>query len=132
MLHGFRDFIARGNVIDLAVAVVIGTAFGAVITSLVTDLMTPLIAMVIGEPDFSDLSFTINEAVFNYGSFINALIAFLSVAAAVYFMIVAPLNAIERHRHGPEGDKTRPCPFCVNDVPAAATRCPFCTSELPE
>lgn len=131
MLHGFQDFIARGNVIDLAVAVVIGTAFGAVVTSLVADLMTPLIAAIVGKPDFSALTFEINDSEFRYGSFLNALIAFLSVAAAIYFVIITPFNAIERHRHGPEGAKTRDCPFCVSPVPVAAQRCPFCTSELP-
>jgi len=107
MLRGFRDFIARGN------------------------LMTPLIAAVFGKPDFSALTFTINDSRFGYGSFINALIAFLTVSAAIYFVIVAPLNAVERHRHGPDGAKTRDCPFCVSAVPVAATRCAFCTSELP-
>jgi large conductance mechanosensitive channel len=131
MLRGFRDFIARGNVIDLAVAVVIGAAFGAVVTSLVEDLMTPLIAALIGEPDFAGLTFTINGSEFAYGSFLNALIAFLSVAAAIYFVIVVPLNAIERRRHGDEGAGTRDCPECLSAVPVAARRCAFCTSELP-
>lgn len=131
MLRGFRDFIARGNVIDLAVAVVIGVAFGVVVTSLVADLITPLIAAAFGEPDFSALSFTINGSELRYGSFVNALIAFLSVAAAIYFLVVTPINAIERHRHGPDGAKTRDCPFCVSPVPVAAQRCAFCTSELP-
>lgn len=131
MLRGFRDFIARGNVIELAVAVVIGIAFGAVVTSLVADLVTPLIAAVVGEPDFSALGLTINGSELRYGSFVNALIAFLSVAAAVYFLVVAPINAIERRRHGPEGAQTRDCPFCVSSIPVAARRCAFCTSELP-
>lgn len=131
MLRGFRDFIARGNVIDLAVAVVIGTAFGAVVASLVADLITPLIAAVAGEPDFSELTFDINDSEFRYGSFVNALIAFLSVAAAIYFLIITPLNAVERRLHGPEGAKTRDCPHCLSAVPVAATRCAFCTSELP-
>lgn len=131
MIGGFRDFIARGNVIDLAVAVVVGAAFGAVVTSLVADLMTPLIAAAVGEPDFSALTFEINNSVFRYGSFINALIAFLSVALAVYFLIVVPINALERRRHGPEGAKTRACPECLSEVPVAASRCAFCTGELP-
>lgn len=130
ILSGFRDFIARGSVVELAVAVVIGVAFGAVITSLVADLMTPLIAAVVGEPDFSELTFEINGSVFRYGSFLNALIAFFSVAAAVYFMIVAPVNVLERRRLGSEGDKTRACPHCLSDVPVGASRCAFCTSEL--
>lgn len=130
MLRGFRDFIARGNVIDLAVAVVIGTAFGAVVSSLVADLMTPLIAALVGEPDFSALTFEINGSEFRYGSFLNALIAFLGVAVAIYFLIVTPINAIERRR-GLEGAQTRDCPQCLSQVPAAARRCMHCTSELP-
>src|SRR5947199_7840083 len=93
MLKGFRQFILRGNVLDLAVAVVIGAAFGAVITSFVTNILTPLIAAIIGKPDFSALSFTVNNSVIAYGAFLNALIAFLLVAAAVYFFMVAPMNA---------------------------------------
>jgi large conductance mechanosensitive channel len=99
----FRDFVLRGNVIDLAVAVVLGAAFGAVVTSLVKDLLTPLIAMIFGEPDFSALSFTINGSHFNYGAFINAVIAFLSVAAAIFFFVVKPVNLLaERRRAGEE------------------------------
>lgn len=98
MLKEFKDFLMRGNVIDLAVAVVIGAAFGALVTSLVTDLLTPVIAAIVGKPDFSDLTFTINGSVFRYGNFINALIAFLSIAAAVFFFVVKPINAINRRR----------------------------------
>ncbi|MFM8884378.1 MAG: large conductance mechanosensitive channel protein MscL [Solirubrobacterales bacterium] len=94
----FKDFLMRGNVIDLAVAVVIGAAFGALVTSLVTDLLTPVIAAIVGKPDFSDLTFTINGSVFRYGNFINALIAFMSIAAAVFFFVVRPINAINRAR----------------------------------
>ncbi len=131
MLTGFKDFITRGNVIELAVAVVIGAAFGAVIASLVADLITPLIGAIIGEPDFSGLSFTINGSVFTYGNFINALITFLSVAAAIYFFVVAPLAKLDEMRHGPKQAGTRECPECLSEVPFAATRCAFCTSELP-
>lgn len=131
MLRGFRDFIARGNVIDLAVAVVIGTAFGAVIASLVADLITPLIGAIIGEPDFSGLSFAINDSIFTYGNFINALLAFLSVAAAIYFFVVVPLGKIEERLLGPKAVATRECPQCLSEVPVAAQRCAFCTSELP-
>jgi large conductance mechanosensitive channel len=130
VIAGFRDFISRGNVIDLAVAVVIGAAFTALVTSLVTDLLTPVIAAVVGQPDFSDLSFTINDSEFRYGSFLNALIAFLSVAAAVYFFVVAPLNKLQEMRSANEGATHRECPECLSEVPAAATRCAFCTSEL--
>jgi large conductance mechanosensitive channel len=131
VIAGFRDFMSRGNVIDLAVAVVIGAAFTALVTSLVEDLLTPVIAAVIGQPDFSDLSFTINDAAFRYGSFLNALIAFLSVAAAVYFLVVAPLNALQERRSANEEATHRECPECLSEVPAAASRCAFCTSALP-
>ena len=97
-LQGFKEFISRGNVVELAVAVVIGAAFGAVVTSLVADLLTPLIAAIFGEPDFSALHFTINDAQFNYGNFINAVFAFLSIAAAIYFVVVLPMNKLEERR----------------------------------
>jgi len=126
ILTGFKEFIARGNVVDLAVAVVIGAAFAALVTSLVENLLTPVIAAFIGEPDFSALSFTINKSEFLYGSFINSLIAFISVAAAVYFFVVVPMN----HLKGEEEETTRECPECLSEVPAAASRCAFCTSEL--
>lgn len=131
MLSGFRNFISRGSVVELAVAVVIGTAFGAVVTSLVADLITPLIGAIIGEPDFSGLSFTINGSEFTYGNFINALIAFLSVAAAIYFFVIVPLEKLDERRHGPQQAGPRECPECLSEVPAAAKRCAFCTSELP-
>ncbi len=132
MLRGFKEFISRGNVVELAVAVVIGAAFGALVTSLVADLVTPLIAMIFGEPDFSDLHFTINDAQFNYGSFLNALFAFISVAAAIYFLIVLPMNKLEERRKRGKDPDTKECPHCLSDVPAKATRCAFCTSELAE
>ena len=131
MLTGFKNFITRGNVVELAVAVVIGAAFGAVVTSLVTDLITPLIGAIIGEPDFSGLTFTINGSEFTYGNFINALIAFLSIAAAVYFFVIVPLEKLDELRHGPKEAGTRECPECISEVPKAATRCAFCTTELP-
>jgi len=131
MIAGFRDFISRGNVIDLAVAVVIGAAFGAVVASLVADLLTPLIGAIFGEPDFSALSFTINGSKFTYGNFLNALFAFISVAAAIYFFVVVPLNKIQERRHGPEASSTRDCPHCLSEIPVPATRCAFCTSEVP-
>jgi large conductance mechanosensitive channel len=130
VIAGFRDFISRGNVVDLAVAVVIGAAFTALITSLVEDLLTPVIAAVIGQPDFSDLTFTINDSVFRYGSFLNALIAFLSISAAVYFFVVVPLNALAERRAASEEATHRDCPECLSEVPVAASRCAFCTSAL--
>ena len=98
MLKEFKQFLLRGNVVDLAVAVVIGAAFGALVTSLVENLLTPIIAAIIGKQDFSNLTFTINDSVFRYGSFINALIAFISIAAAVFFFVVKPINALQRRR----------------------------------
>lgn len=130
MLAGFRGFISRGNIVELAVAVVIGTAFAAAVASLVADLITPLIGAIIGEPDFSGLTFTINDSEFTYGNFINALISFLSVAAAIYFFVVVPLERIEERRHGPEEAGTRECPECLSEVPRAAKRCAFCTTTL--
>jgi large conductance mechanosensitive channel len=132
VLKGFRDFILRGNVVDLAVAVVIGAAFGALVTSLVANLITPLIAAIIGKPDFSNLTFTINSSRFLYGSFINALISFLSIAAVVYVLVVQPMNVLnERLRPGKPVDKpVRPCPECESDIPMTARRCAFCTAEV--
>ena len=132
MLSEFRQFILRGNLVDLAVAVVIGTAFGAVVTALVSDLITPLIAAVGGEPDFSGLSFTINESEFRYGHFLNALLSFLLVAAVVFFLVLKPVNALmERRRTEPApAEETRSCPECLSQIPAAARRCAFCTSEV--
>ncbi len=130
MLKGFKSFIMRGNVVDLAVAVVIGVAFGAVIAAFVADIITPLIAAIFGKPDFSRLHFTINKSTFLYGSFINALLAFLFVAAAIYFFVVAPLNSLAARRMKQEEATTRPCPFCTTEIALTATRCPSCTSQL--
>jgi large conductance mechanosensitive channel len=133
MLKGFRQFVLRGNVIDLAVAVVIGGAFGAVVTALVKDLLTPLIAAIGGQPDFSAVAFTVNGSKFLIGDFINAVISFLLVAAAIYFFIVAPMNAIvARSRRGeaPPDPTTKKCPECMSDIAIAAKRCAFCTSQL--
>lgn len=131
MLAGFRNFISRGNIVELAVAVVIGTAFGAVVTSLVADLVTPIIGAIFGEPDFSGLTFTINGSEFRYGSFLNAVIAFLTVAAAIYYLVVVPIEKLEERIHGPKQAGTRECPECISEVPVAAKRCAFCTSTLP-
>ena len=132
MIKGFKDFLLRGDIVDLAVAVVIGTAFGAVVTALVKDLITPLIAAVGGEPDFSDLTFTLNDSRFLYGDFINALVAFLLVAAVVFFLVIKPVNALMEHlQPAPPVDvKTRQCPECMSDIPLAARRCAFCTSQV--
>ena len=134
MIKGFRDFILRGNVIDLAVAVVIGAAFGAVVTAFVTGILTPLIAAIFGQPSFKDLTFTINGAHFLYGSFIDALISFLLVALAVYFVVVVPMNKMAELRargQAPEGATTKQCPECLSEIPAGAHKCAFCTSEQP-
>jgi large conductance mechanosensitive channel len=133
MLTGFKQFIMRGNVIDLAVAVIIGGAFGAVVNALVKDLLTPLIAALVGQPDFSAIVFTINGSAFMIGDFINNIVSFLLVAAALYFFVVAPMNAIlTRQRRGePSPDPTtKKCPECMSEVPIAARRCAFCTTPL--
>jgi large conductance mechanosensitive channel len=131
-LNEFKQFLLRGNVVDLAVAVVIGAAFGAVITSFVSDLLTPLIAAVFGEPDFSSLDFTINDSVFRYGNFLNALFSFIVIAAAVFFLVVVPVNELmQRSRREPPADPTeKKCPECLSEIPAEARRCAFCTTQL--
>jgi len=128
----FRQFVLRGNVVDLAVAVVVGGAFGAVVASLVEDLVTPLLAALVGEPDFAALTVTLNESVFRYGEFLNALVAFLLVAAVLFFLVVRPVNALlERFRPEPSVvDATRPCPECLSAIPRAARRCSFCTAGV--
>jgi len=132
MLKDFREFILRGNLVELAVAVVIGTAFGAVVTALVKDLVTPLIAAIGGQPDFSGLTFTINGSKFLYGDFINALLTFLIIAVVVFFFVIKPVNALMARRkvETPPDAVLRTCPHCLSDIPAAASRCAFCTSEV--
>ena len=132
MFSGFKQFILRGNVIDLAVGVVIGAAFGAVVTAFTRDLLTPLIAALFGKPDFSAITFTIHGSIFALGDFINALIAFLLVAVAVYFFVVTPINAlIKRSRKEPPADPTtKKCPECRMEIPIDARRCAHCTSQL--
>jgi len=133
MLKGFKQFVFRGNVVDLAVAVVIGAAFGAVITSFVENVLTPLIAAIIGKPDFSALAVTLNGSAINYGLFLNALISFALIAAAVYFFIIAPMNAYTaRSRRGeaPPDPTSKKCPECMSDIPIAAKKCAFCTSTM--
>jgi large conductance mechanosensitive channel len=133
MLKGFRQFLMRGNVIDLAVAVVVGAAFGAVVTALVKDLITPLIAAIGGKPDFSAIVFTINGSKFLIGDFINAVISFVMIGAAIYFFVVAPMNAlVARMNRGaaPPDPTTKKCTECLSEIPIAAKRCAFCTSPV--
>ena len=132
MLKGFRDFILRGNVVDLAVAVVIGAAFTAVITAFVANILTPLLAAIGGEPDFSALTFEINNSQFRYGEFLNAVISFLIIAAVIYFFVVVPMNKLMslRKTEEPVAAVTRECPECLSKVPVSARRCAFCTSDL--
>ena len=131
MLSGFKQFILRGNVVDLAVGVVIGAAFGGVVTAFTTDLLTPLVAALVGKPDFSAVNFTVGTAVFKLGDFLNALVAFLLVAAAVYFFVVTPINALisrTRKAPAPADPTTKKCPECLSEIPLDARRCAFCTS----
>jgi len=133
MWKGFRDFILRGNVVDLAVAVVIGGAFGAIVTALVKDLITPLIAALVGKPDFSALIFTLNGSKFLYGDFLNAVVSFLLIAGAIYFFIVAPMNAINARLKKPAAavaPTTKPCPECLSEIPIGAHRCAHCTAVI--
>jgi len=129
LLTDFKKFVLRGNVVDLAVAVVIGTAFTAVVKALVADLLTPLIAAIFGAHNFAALKFTINGSTFAYGDFINNVITFVSVAAAVFFFVVAPTTALMARRAKEDPD-TKECPECTNAIPLRARRCPMCTSEL--
>ena len=132
MLRGFRDFIIRGNVVDLAVAVVIGVAFTNVVNAFVKDLLTPLIAAVGGQPDFSNLAFTINNSRFAYGDFINAVISFLIIAAVVYFLVVLPFTTLMKRLHPePPAAPKQQCPECLSEIPRGARRCLFCTSPIP-
>ena len=128
MLSGFREFIMKGNVVDLAVAVVIGAAFGAVVTSFTTDILTPLLGLV-GIPDFKEASFQVGKATVAYGLFLNALISFLLVAAAIYFFVIRPLQALEaRRQRGQEPTPTtKTCTECASEIPMVARRCPMCT-----
>lgn len=133
MLQGFKQFMLRGNVIDLAVAVVMGAAFGAVVNALVKDVITPLIAAIVGKPDFSAIKFTIHGSSFPIGDFINALVSFVLIGAAIYFFVVMPMNQLlARMRRGEAAPDptTKKCPECLSEVPIAARRCAFCTSQL--
>lgn len=133
MFQDFKKFILRGNTVDLAVAVVIGAAFGAIVTALVKDMITPLIAAIGGQPDFSNLKFAINGSKFLYGEFLNAVISFVIIAAVVFFFVVQPVNRLmtraNRNKSTPE-PSTKKCPECLSVVPKAATRCAFCQIKL--
>lgn len=127
MLKEFKQFLLRGNVVDLAVGVVIGAAFGTVVAALVSDFLMPLIGAVAKVPDFSALAFTINGSQFMYGHFLNALISFVLVALAVFFFVVKPMNMLAKK---PDAPATKKCPECQSEIPASATRCAFCTQEV--
>jgi large conductance mechanosensitive channel len=133
MAKEFKAFLLRGNVVDLAVGIVVGAAFGAVVTALVRDLLTPIIGVIVGKHDFSTLAFTINDSTFHYGDFINYLIAFLSIATAVFFFVVKPVNALmNRRRTGVDVEsETRPCSECLSEIPRQARKCAFCASPQP-
>lgn len=132
MLKDFKQFILRGNVVDLAVGVVIGAAFGSVVTALVKGLITPFIAAIIKAPDFSGLTFTINDSIFLYGEFINAVVSFLIIASAIFFFVVTPINALvaKTRKEAPLDPTTKKCPFCLSEIPIDAKKCAHCTSEL--
>jgi large conductance mechanosensitive channel len=132
MAGGFRQFLLRGNVVDLAVGVVVGAAFGGVVSAFTKDLLTPLIAAIARKPDFSAIQFTVNGSKFPVGDFINALVSFLIVATAVYYLVVLPINALvsRSHREPPADPTTKKCPECLSEIPIQAKRCAFCTSLL--
>jgi large conductance mechanosensitive channel len=129
-VKGFRQFLMRGNIIDLAVAVVIGTAFTAVVTALVADIITPLIAAIGGKPNFSGLVFTVNHSQFKYGAFVNAVLSFLIIAAVVYFLIVSPMAKLLARLNRNRAVTERDCPECLSSIPVAATRCMYCTAQV--
>jgi large conductance mechanosensitive channel len=131
-MKDFREFLLRGNLVDMAVGIVIGIAFAAVVTALVADLVTPLIAAIGGNPDFSNLSFTINKSHFLYGAFINALITFVVIAAVIFYAVVKPVNALmaRRKTEPPIDSTTKECPQCLSQIPVTARRCAFCTQEV--
>jgi len=128
MLKGFKQFVLRGNVVDLAVGVVVGAAFGTVVTALVKDLITPFISAIAKSPNFANLAFTLNGSKFMYGDFLNALISFLLVAATVYFFVVTPMNMLvsRMHKEPPADPTTKKCPECLSEIPKEAKRCAFC------
>jgi large conductance mechanosensitive channel len=129
LLADFKKFLLRGNVVDLAVAIVVGTAFVAVVKALVADIFTPIIALIFGKPNFEALSFTINNSHFLYGDFINTLFTFATVAAVIFFLVVSPVNALQARRAQADPD-TKECPECTSPIPIKARRCPLCTSTF--
>jgi large conductance mechanosensitive channel len=133
MAGGFKQFLLRGNVVDLAVGVVVGAAFGGVVTAFTKDLLTPLIAAIAGKPDFSAIQFTVNGSKFLLGDFVNAVVSFVIVATAVYYFVVLPINAlVSRARREPPADPTtKKCPECLSEIAIGAKRCAFCTTQLP-
>ena len=133
MAGGLKQFLLRGNVVDLAVGVVVGAAFGAIVTEFTKDLLTPLIAAVVGKPDFSAIQFEINGSKLLVGNFLNSLISFLLIATAVYYFVVVPVNALIARAHkepAPADPTTKKCPECLSEIPMAAKRCAFCTSQI--
>ncbi|HTZ59295.1 MAG TPA: large conductance mechanosensitive channel protein MscL [Acidobacteriaceae bacterium] len=130
MFKGFRDFILRGNVVDLAVGVVVGAAFGSLVTALVKDLLTPIIAAFVKKPDFSGFFFEVNGAKFLYGDFLNAVISFLLIAAAIYYFVVLPVNSLMKRMKGPITVTKKTCPECCSEIALEARRCAFCTSAV--
>ena len=129
-MNGFKEFLLRGNVIDMAVGIVVGAAFGTVVSAFVKDLMTPFIAAIVRKPDFSTLAFTINSSKFMIGDFVNQLISFIIIAAAVYFAVVLPVNKLISRVRGPAAPMTKTCPECLSEIPIGAKRCAHCTSPV--
>jgi large conductance mechanosensitive channel len=130
-MSGFRKFLLRGNLVDLAVAVVIGVAFNAVVQALIADIITPLIAAIAGKPKFGALTFTVHHSTFSYGLFINALLSFVIIAAVIYYLVVSPMNRIMSLAQRNQDASTRTCPECASEIPIVATRCMYCTAEVP-
>jgi large conductance mechanosensitive channel len=132
MIRGFKQFLLRGNVVDMAVGVVMGASFGGIVAALVKDLLTPLVAAIFGKPDFSALYFEVNSSRFLYGDFINSVVSFLLVGSTVYFLVVLPMNAlVSRMRREPPPDPTtRKCPECLSEIPIGARRCAHCSSPV--
>ncbi|MGH7913527.1 MAG: large conductance mechanosensitive channel protein MscL [Candidatus Binataceae bacterium] len=131
-MNGFKQFLLRGNVVDMAVGIVVGAAFGTVVTSFVKDLLTPLIAAIVRQPDFSTIAFELNGSKFLIGDFVNAIVSFVIIAAAVYFAVVLPINALvaRARRQAPVDPTTKKCPECISEIPIQARKCAFCASAL--
>jgi large conductance mechanosensitive channel len=130
MLKEFRDFLLRGNVLDLAVGIVIGSAFTMVVNSLVQDLLMPVVALVFGKPDFRTLTFSISDTIFFYGAFLTALVSFMMVAAALFFLVIKPVNVLLERKRGDAGPTDKTCPECLSTIPLDARRCAFCAQPV--